>query len=53
MNTEEKLNQLRLAWLKATDEQDKKIIEMRARLLTKPGVKSQPDLYNLAKEIFK
>lgn len=54
MNTQEKLKELRLAWSKATDPVDKKIIELRARLLTKPGKeRAAPDSYELAKEIFK
>jgi hypothetical protein len=53
MNTQQKLKKLRLAWLEATNLTDKKIIEIRAKLLTKPGKERvSPDPYELAKDIF-
>jgi hypothetical protein len=53
MNINNKLNQLRSAWLAADNQTDKKIIEMRAKLLTKPGTKPKKvDLYQFAQDLF-
>jgi len=49
MNNGNKLNQLRAAWLAADNQTDKKIIEMRAKLLTKP---KKVDLYQFAQDLF-